>query len=223
MTIKHFSSLFAITLFLFTNILSAQSNEVLLTNSKKINTKRYEEIKGSPYILKEWLPGSILSNEQELTTVEALNYNAHTSTFEIKQEGRFIELDPTWYTQIVLNAESEAPLTFRKVSHPSFDGQFMQILYEGEGRLFKQSESKISKKTFNNVGKTIHVEQFVDRTTYHWIKDATIQSFKRSKKSIVKTLGQKKVIDSFLKKNKLKLNSDEHLTQLIAHLDSTSR
>jgi len=223
MTIKHFSFLLAISLFLFTNILTAQSNEVLLTNSKKIDTKRYEDIKGSPYLLEAWLPGSILSNEKELTPVEALNYNAHTRTFEIKQEDRFIELDPTWYSELILQADSETPLTFRKASHPSIEGQFMQLLYEGDGRLYKQVESKISKKTFNNVGKTIHVEQFVDRTTYHWVKDATIQSFKMNKKSIIKSLGQKKVIEGFLKKNKVKLKSDAQLTQLIAHLDSTSR
>lgn len=222
MAIRYFLPFLIGISILYTSTLSAQTTDVLLTNSKKVDKKRYKDIKGSPYLLEEWYPGIIISREAERIEVAALNYNAYTNTFEVKQEERFIELDPTWYEQIILHSEGESPATFQKGIHPSLKGNFTQILYKGKGQLYKQSESKISKKTFHNVGKTIHVEQFVRRTTYHWVEGDAHKSFKLNKKSIVKSLGKNKGIDSYLKKNKLKLNKEEHLVKLFSFLDGAS-
>ena len=218
MKTRRFLLLFVLFLLFCPSLIWSQS-DLLFTNSQKIDQERYEDILDSPYLLDDWLPGKITDQDAEQIEAPAMNYNAHSHTFEVRKGERFIELDPTGYVRIVLTMTEKDSMVFQKPTHPAIQGNFMQLLYEGEGQLFKQVESKISKKTFQDVGKTREVERFVARTTYHWVKADLHKRFKMSKKSIIKTFGNKKEVEAFLKKNKLKLSSDENLARLFAHLD----
>lgn len=219
MAFKYFLVFVGCISLFFPTQLVGQEKEVLLTNSKKIDTNRYKGILDSPYLFDEWLPGTIISQDADQIEANSFNYNAYTNTFEIQEGDRFIELDPAWYLRVILTPQDQKPIIYQKAFHPSFKGVFMQLLYDGEGQLFKQVEVNISKKTFQDVGKTREVERFVKRTTYHWIKNGTLKSFKLNKKQILKTLQNKKVLESFIKRHKLKLNKEEQLIQLMSFFD----
>ena len=211
------SLLCLLSLFSFSSLtLVAQKGELLLTNSKEIEVDRYEDIQGSPYLFDSWIPGSITNMEAAITEVAEVNYNAHTHLFEIKKDQQYIELDPTWYIQVFLHPTDSDVLTFQKAFHAELPPTFMQLLYQGtEAQLFKQVEKTISKKVFQDVGKTRTVKRFFEKTTYALIQDGQLYQFRLNKKSILKALGQKKAIESFLKENKLKLNSEEALLKVV--------
>ncbi len=219
MASRYFFAIVVWLLLLFASHLTAQKNEVLLTNSKKINTDRYKGILDSPYLFDEWHSGTIFSQNADKIEANSFNYNAHTNTFEIQEGDRFIELDPAWYVRVVLTPEATDPIIFQKAFHPTLNGQFMQLLYDGEGQLFKQVESNISEKTFQDVGQTRQVKRFVKRTTYHWIKGGALTSFKLNKKQILKSLQHKKALEKYIKQQKLKLNKEEHLVLLMSFFD----
>ncbi len=50
-TLKIFNLIFCLSLTICT---LAQRNDLLLTNSQSLSENRYEDIKGSPFLFKEW-------------------------------------------------------------------------------------------------------------------------------------------------------------------------
>ena len=106
----------------FSNLLNGQETDLLMVNSKKIDQKRYEDVKGNPYLYKKWKKGSIISADADVIENVLLNYNGESNSFEIKKDNRFIELDPRWYVRVLVEEEpDEAAVIFQKNFLPCDD------------------------------------------------------------------------------------------------------
>ena len=205
---------------LFFTHLNAQREEVILLNIQEIDEDRYENIRGFPFIWEDWQAGIVINNKGESVEAEKINFNAHTQTFEVKKGTRFIEL-ATEDQQEVIITSPEGPLTFKKEIHPDLPLEFNQLLYKGASlQLVKSTEKEISTKVFQNVGKKVTVEQFVKRETFYLIEKGELRRLKISKKALLKELEQSKKLDSYIKKNKLKIKNDEDLVKLFAYYES---
>ena len=205
---------------LFCTQLTAQRQETILLNTQEIDKDRYEGIRGNPFIWEEWQSGVVIDEQGESTQVEKINYNAHTQTFEVKKGERFIEMVSEGQNQIIINS-LETPQTFQKNIHPDLPVEFNQLLYNGATlQLVKSTEKKISTKVFQNVGKEVTVEQFVKRETFYLVENDQLRRIKVNKKALLKELEQSKKLESFIKKNKLKLKNDADLVKLIAHYEA---
>jgi len=64
---------------------SAQETDVLMTNSRAIDSDRYKGITRSPYIFEEWRKGKIISVDADAIEGVLLNFNGMTNGFEIKK------------------------------------------------------------------------------------------------------------------------------------------
>ena len=211
--------LVVLSLLIGTN-LTAQRQETILLNTQKIDDTRYEGVRGYPYIWEEWQSGVVIDEQGLSAQAEEINYNAHTQTFEVKKGERFIELVSEGQNQIIINS-LEIPQTFQKNIHPDLPLEFNQLLYNGTTlQLVKSTEKKISTKVFQNVGKEVTVEQFVKRETFYLVENDQLRRIKVNKKALLKELEQSKKLESFIKKNKLKLKNDADLVKLIAHYEA---
>lgn len=205
---------------LFWTHLTAQRQETILLNTQEIDEERYEGIRGYPFIWEKWQSGVVIDDQGLSAEAEKINFNAHTQTFEVKKGGRFIELSSEEQNQIIINSLDE-PQTFKKDIHPDLPLEFNQLLYTGATlQLVKSTEKEISTKVFQNVGKKVTVEQFVKRETFYLIQNGELRRIKTNKKALLKQLEQSKKLDSFIKKNKLKLKNDADLVKLIAHYET---
>ena len=212
----------SLLLLLFTCFLTqAQEREVLLTNSQKIIEDRYEGIKGSPYAFKEWHPATIINTEAKAIEVTAINYNALTQDIEVKKASQFIALAPAWYVRIIIHVSDTEDIIFQRAFLTSLQNNFMQLVYEGDQvQLYKKIEKDISTKTFNDVGKTREVKRFVGQIRYYLVENEEVMNFKLNKKDFLKKIGNRKAVEGFLKKNKLKLNKEGDLIELMKFYDT---
>lgn len=200
--------------------LSAQDSDLLMTNSKPIDEERYDNIKGTPYLFEDWQKGSIMDKKGKVIENLTLNYNGQTNNLEVKQANRFIEVDPSSYQKvIVINKEGIETVLVVGEMLP-IKGKFVRMVYEGKNRKIVQSfRSKIETKIFNNVGKNEKFESFYSKQQYYLIIDKAIP-FKLKKKSFLPLLSEQAQLEQFLKKKKMKLNSEAQLIELMTYYEN---
>ena len=197
--------------------LSAQRENVILTNTQQIDPNRYEGVRGSPYLFEEWYPGIIIDTEGAPMEAEQINYNAHTKSFEIKKGDRFIELDPTYNQEVRLTLEEGKTLLFKKPPHSSLPEQFVLVLYDGaQVQLIKTIEKDITSKVFQDVGKKRTVKAFAKISQLYLVENGELRRMKRNKKSVLKTFKGIEGVDAFIKKKKLKFKDDADLVEVVA-------
>lgn len=203
----------------FTFFYSIAYSQFIGTNKKSLEENRYEEIKGSPFLFKNWVLATVIDKKGEEITNVLVNYNGYTNGFEAKIEQSYIELSPKDYPRIVLNQGSTY---FQFAAHPKMKDQYIQVLFDSpEQQLIKTFVVTISTRKLENVGKTIILENFVPKKTYYFLKEGNLQLIKLKKKEILKLFPQKEVT-KFIKEQQLKLNSEEDLVALLNFIEKTN-
>ena len=200
--------------------MKAQSEDILLTNSKKIDKNRYRDIKGSPYFFEDWQKGKVISAEAEAIENVMLNYNGYTKGFEIKMNDRFIELDEKWYVRVIVEG-AEEEIIFQRNFLPPFNGKFSRQVYKGKDiTVLQEFNIKIAKKTINNVGKKVEFQRFIPVEQYYLIEGQKAKYFKLKKKNILAELGNSTKLEAFIKKEKMKLDSEADLKKLLTFYEN---
>lgn len=211
-------TIFSIALFT-SGILFAQPKSIF-TNAKPIDENRYQDYKGSPYLFDDWVKADIYVGEEKAFEQLDLNFNGHTNEIEIRKDNQYIELDKKWYSKIEA-ITPEGLVVFSQGVHTFFRNNFVEVLYDGEQiSLVRKFRVAVTEKEINDVGKTIKIKRFEKRFEYYFIKGDELKNVKWKKKSILSYLGHKKEIEAFLKKNKLKLTSDNGIRQTLIYFES---
>ena len=204
--------------------LQAQNQIKLFTNTQSIDPKRYEGVRGTPMIYKDWKDAELIDTKDSLYTGLKLNYNGFEEGFEIQRNSKeFIALNPKYYSQVMIVDENapDGTALFKKSVHSRFRDKFVQIIYENEDlTLFKYIKVTKGEVTFQDVGETRTFENFKQAITYYILRDGKLKSVKLKKKSLLEALGSEKSLSSFIKKEKLKLSSDKDLHKLFAYYGS---
>ena len=202
----------------------AQRQFKMFTNSQAIDPKRYEGIQGQPMMFEEWQTGTILDNKDSIYTDIKINYNGFEEEFEVKRNNNnFIALDNRYYKQITIESAAglDGKVLFEKVADSRFKNKFLEVVHKGEKiTIYKYFEARKGEVVVQDVGKTKTYENFKKISTYYKLEDGKLRVIKTKKKSLVAELGEKKALETFLKKNKLKLNKDLDLRKLLAHFET---
>lgn len=215
---------FSILLLFFTNsVINAQETDILMTNSRSIEEGRYQGVRGSPYLFKNWQKGKIISVDADAIEGVLLNYNGMTNGFEVKKGNSFIELDPKWYIRVVIEGEeSDEPIIFQRNFLPPLKDKFTRLVYKGKKlKIIEEILTKIDTKVIHNVGKDEELKKFYTKTKYYLIKDRKPIFFKLKKKNVLAILEHSSEIEAYLKKEKMKLNSEEELIKLITFYEAS--
>lgn len=213
-----------LTLLICVNLLHGQENPYTFTNSKAIDTLRYEKIKGDPMYFMDWTKGDIIGIFDTLYTDVLLNYNGYTKSLEVMRDPEtFIELDEKYYKRIVINPEQNQgqKLVFKRGAHPRLGREFMPIVFEGKKLLLvKKFDVRMADHITQGYGETLEFKRFVKDVKYYIIKGAELRELKLSKKGILKALKEYDGIQDFMKENGLKWKNEEDLIKLMIHLES---
>lgn len=199
------------------SFLFAQETDVLMLNSKPIDEERYKDVKGTPYIFDDWRTGKLISVDADAIEGLTLNFNGKSGGFEIKKDNRFIELNAKWYIRVVVEGkEGEEPVLFQKNFLPPLKDKFTRLVYKGKNiSVVEDFISKIETKVINNVGKKEELKRFYSKRSYYLIKDRKPTYLKLKKKNVLALLGHAKELEPFVKKEKMKLNSEKDLIKLL--------
>lgn len=180
---------------------------------------------GSPYAEPEFLPGVLLTSDSIVHQNIYLRYNVHKNEMEVKTSGDeesdiFSLLKSTdFYVQIKDKVYEFVPLN-GKVE----DGIYFEILYSGDHvDLYKNQTKKYTPPVKARTSLQGDIPQkFEDVNKYYIVTDEgllyEIPSSRKAKLDIFNV--KKEYLEKYVKKNKLKLNDQEDLLQLIRYYDS---
>lgn len=210
--------------------LSAQSEDLIFVNGLDVNKNRYADVKESPYLFDdEWLPANLLTKEMKRVPEMPTRYNLYTGEFEVRQGDKFIRLASDRFMRIEFEVDEEGEqvnddanrLIFQASFHPRFKDRFVNVIYTGATRvLFRDYRAIISNKTVQNVGDTVEFKRFHKKVDYYLMQNGDLKTIKNNKKSLIKILGHKKELESFIKEHKLNLDSGTDLNKLFTFAET---
>lgn len=190
--------------------------QIIGVNSKPIDEDRYKDIKASPYLFEDWQEATIYNKEGKATEKAQINYNAYEKKIEVKVSQGYIELDGETYPKITLQKDSSY---FNYNFHPKFKGRYALVHFQGtDNQVFSITNSRISKRTVNTVGKSVVLENFANVTTYYLLQGKSLTILKLKKKEILKLFPDQS-IDKFVKQEQLKLNTVEQVVQVLKFIE----
>ncbi len=218
-TLKMLSILFCLSL---TFSAFTQRNDVLLTNSQSLSENRYEDIKGNPFLFKDWQIGIIYpSNEQEPFEEVLLNYNQHTKSFELKKNDRFISLDESWYKKVVVLTKTYEKWIFETNLLPKKKQRFDRLIHQGKGfRIVEVFHTSIVTTEKERYAGTIEVREFDNKSNYFFVQNGKSKLIKLKKKNILALFPtHKSVLEKFAKSNQLKFTKVNDLIKILTDYD----
>jgi len=199
---------------------SSQNENLTLFNSQEIDENRYNEIKGSPYFFDEWKMGDIIGDNGQTVEDVLLNYNGYTEHFEVRTKGKYIQLDERLYQKISISTD-EATVVFQKSAHPDFPNKFVQVVHDGERvKLLKHFTVVLAESSVFNAGGRVDFKRFKPDRKYFVMTDGSPQPVSMRKKKIIELLGHEKEIERFAKTERIKIDTEEGLSTLLAFYEA---
>jgi len=209
---------FLVTLISFS--LFGQKKSVMMFNSRGIDTDRYEDIKGSPYLFDEWKYGRTIDSKANLIDSLQMNYNGYTHNIEVRKGDTYIELDAYHYPLVILYDDDGSEIFFKRNFSKTLFNRYPRIIYNGnEFAIVQDFTVRVETKRVNDVGKIRDTNTFVGRRNYYLVQDSRARLIKLRKRSILPLIGHKEELEDYMKQKKLKINSEETLITLLKFYD----
>ncbi len=149
-------------------------------------------IKGSPYLLVDWVPGSVvMANGHQLQGVQVM-YNMIEDKLLIEDRyGKTLQLnEPAQSFEVIENEK------VRKFVRASPSGYY-EILVLGKFPLYRKSMKSLVDE--NNLGTASNIKTVLESATYHTFSDDQFQKIKLTKKAISEIInhtGYHKFVDT---------------------------
>ncbi len=213
-------------LLLLAQHLNAQSEDLIFVNGLDVNEERYPDVKESPYLFgDDWHAADLLTKEMKRVPEMQTRYNLYTGEFEVRQGDKFIRLASDRFMRIEFEvdeegeaiADSDQKLIFQASFHPRFKNRFVNVVYSGPTMVLR---AIISTKTIQNVGDTVEFKRFHSKVDYYLMQSGELKTINTKKKSLIKLLGHKKELESFIKDQKLDLDSGADLNKLFTFAET---
>jgi hypothetical protein len=180
---------------------------------------------GSPYFNEDFLKGSIIKHGKIVALNQDLRYNVTKEIFEIKNAS-------TSESNIVNTVIRDKDIEM-KIGEVSFEyisssqnglrGYFIPLFKGEKNLLFKKITKKYipSQKAVNSMASDI-AALYKEKEILYLVNDKGVFSeLPNSKGGKIKAFGElKKAVKTYVKENKLNLNKENDLIQVVAHIDT---
>ena len=205
----------------FANNVSGQ--EKVFFNSRPIDTLRYADIKGSPYLYEEWKLADIESRNGKLYKQVLLNYNGYEQKFEVDQAGTRITLDESLYDTIIVYLQDTVSGNkewFIKGLHYDLALSFANVIYSSEQiKLIRDFRVRVSETTNELHGDPSVRKKFVANEVYSILYNSKLHFVRLSKKSLGRIFDNKELVKEIVINNNLNLSEEADLLEFLKILD----
>ncbi len=206
-----------------------QSDAILaVVNQNALDENRYEGINKSPYLFKDFVTAKAYNLKKDETEEYKVNYNGYTQEFEFQYKGEVIELDQSYYD--VIEIASYIPsgdysdkyvsetIKFVKGLDPKNPAKHQILVFENkELKVYKAFDTRLSTRETNDPARgVVKTQTFNPRFTYSLMKDGKSNVIGLSKKKVLAALNEGQ-LETFVKKNKIKLDSEKSLLRVLAY------
>lgn len=184
-------------------------NNAVLSGKYSTASATYKTIKGSPYLTKSSVTGTLVMNDGSTIKDVPLQYDTFAEEIvATNHEGEEIVLDTRFYKEIVMDIEGE-DIYFAKVN-PDHPDKFYELLYDDSGLTFyKDITTKV--KEGENKGIATIKPRFRTYTHYYLKQGDDLAKVNLKKKDILSQFPQLEAIAmaEYCKKKGIKLKKEE--------------
>ena len=183
-------------------------------------------LKGSPYLYKDWMVGSVKLTNGIVYEGMNLMYDQMRDMLIFKAEGEkkqmFMHPVQEFKLQEEVNNVIVDERTFRN-GYPLTDGigpaAFYEVLVDGETQLLKRlTKAIVEEREDNSITKTKQIKESV---RYYIATDGKLTKINKTKKSMLEALGKNSAeLEKYIKENKLNLRNDDDMAKLVAYANT---
>ncbi len=175
--------------------------------------------------------GDVYSQSGDVYNNLILNYNIDDQLFEVRNEDKYIVLDPAYYwcvkvykdiNKAFLDKNAPDSILFIRGFLPDAENKFVEVIYNGTRvKLVRELYVAKSTKTFNDVGRNVTMKRFNRKDKHFLIIDGEYDNIKLKDKDIMKALGKRDELKKWAKDNDLKIKKDQDFARLLAYYEAT--
>lgn len=198
---------------------------------KPVSINRYYEIVNEPFIFEDYVPCQLTETKSRKTYTAELRFNGYSGDFELLIDGKIYELDSYYYlkismpvgtlTDIIPEKYISDTLHFIRGIHPTDFDRFYISLYQSDRiNIIKSIEIDLVERQLTDTGQGVQRKLFFPRFYYFYIKNGQAETMLLTKGSVQKAFGGDKRITAYIKENKLKVNNEKELMQVINYYES---
>ncbi|MGB5376822.1 hypothetical protein, partial [Muriicola sp.] len=185
-----------------------------------VNSGLPDNVQGSPYANEEFVIGKVFVNDQAPYS-GILRYNAYQDGIEMKTEKGIITLLKRDY----LRAEIAGKLYLIEnyISNGAIRKTYFVEVSKGKARLLlKQGKKFVEERQATSSYSKDQPAKFEDETSYYIITEGkpAIETRLRTKDVLAALPEHNKEVAAFVKKNKLKMKTEEEVMQVLAYYNS---
>ncbi|AMM52219.1 hypothetical protein TH61_14900 [Rufibacter sp. DG15C] len=217
--------------------LTAQNNVNAAAGGSMFQTfdNRYEGVRGNPYFVDAWLPGSITIKKNNVGSTEEfknlkVKYDVHGN--------QVAAVVPETKDTILINANiissfkvemppHAAPIEFRtlpgaRTADPKLTDIFFAVLYDGKTKLVKSVSKQFIKANFKggySAGNAY--DELVDQSQYYLVAGNGLVKTKLTKKALLEALpAQQEKLKGFIASQKLLMNTEADFIKVLAYTET---
>ncbi|GAA4297862.1 hypothetical protein [Nibribacter koreensis] len=217
--------------------LAAQNNVKAAASGSLFQTfdNRYEGVRGTPFFMDAWLPGSILIKKNNSGATEEfknlkLKYDVHGNQLAavVSETKDTILINANIISSFKVEIPPYTnPVEFRTFTAArSLDAQlvdvFFAVLHDGHNKLLKSVTKRFVKANFKggySAGNSY--DELVEEAQYYLLNDDRMVKTKLTRKALVEALpAQQEKIKAYITSQKLAMNSEADFISVLAHLDA---
>ena len=202
----------------------AQYTQQRLDNSQAIKTDNYADIKGSPYLYKDFMYSTFFDSEGTQYKSELLNYNGYENTFEVIRDGKQYNFKVSLYDSIAVHPNKNDSLklyeSFVKRFSPN-NTSFTNVVYYGKNiQLIRKFRVEVNQKVTETPGATIKTKRFADYANYSLVMHGETNKIRLKKSDIINKLGYKSAIQEYIKQENLSMNKVADVKKLLRYYEN---
>lgn len=181
---------------------------------------RYEGVDGFPTLVKEFVKGRIKMNKDQVVKADKMNYDVFHDEIFVLKSGKELVVGISVVTSFEMDVNGTT-LIFSKQKNEDGEAGYYQVLTQGNFSLFVKHKKIFRKADYQGAYSANRTkDEFLDEQKFYWAKDDSNLMVLKNKKSLLDNLGaQAEKAESFIKTNKLKMDSQDHLLSLFQYLN----
>lgn len=177
----------------------------------------HQDAEGNPFFYRAWLPGEVrLENGSRFRGIELL-YDVHQNLIILKKEGsdtrHIIDKDKVQSFHLGDNSRANMANFIRKeyLENQLEDvenGQFVQVLYEGDGYLYAINHKELDKNVFSDL-----------KSDYFYVApDGEVHALKPDKKAILRVFSdQREALNDYIEGRDLDVSQRDDLVEVVMY------
>jgi hypothetical protein len=180
----------------------------------------YNSTEGSPYIDKDFYPGKLRFNNQEITGIQ-LRYNYYEECFEIKQDGEIKLIDPQLNQIDTASILDRIFVAVNYYQGNAIHKSFMELVRKGKTNIYIRKYIKLQEAKEPSAYQQEEPARFMSPLEEVYIQTGTGAAvIFKGKRSITEAFpDHHDELKKYIKQNRLRLKSPEEISQLCDFYD----